>query len=101
MWARSSKGTVWMGAVGLALLTLAGESRPQQPGPVLQAEVDKLGDRLPTGAIQRIGTARFRHGSNIQCLAYSPDGKTLAAGGGNDVVRLWDATSGKLIRTLP
>jgi WD40 repeat protein len=90
-----------MGAVGLALLTLAGESRPQQPGPVLQAEVDKLGDRLPTGAIQRIGTARFRHGSNIQCLAYSPDGKTLAAGGGNDVVRLWDATSGKLIRTLP
>jgi WD40 repeat protein len=33
-------------------------------------------------------------------LAYSPNGRILAAGGGDDPVRLWDADTGKEIRTL-
>jgi WD40 repeat protein len=33
-------------------------------------------------------------------LAYSPNGRILAAGGGNDPVRLWDTDTGKEIRTL-
>jgi WD40 repeat protein len=66
-----------------------------------QPGVDAHGDPLPRGALQRIGTVRFRHSSPVQALAYSPDGKILAAGGSHDPVRLWDAHSGEELRQLP
>ncbi len=87
---------------GAALLACApwgaGAQQPPapQPGPP-----DAHGDPLPSAAaLQRFGTVRFRHGDKILCLAYSPDGKILAAGGGTDPVRLWDAETGKPIRVL-
>src|SRR5438309_9771634 len=55
---------------------------------------------LPARAMHRFGTTKLRHGSRIQCLAYSHDGQVLAAGGGNDPVRLWNPKTGDLIRTL-
>jgi WD40 repeat protein len=62
---------------------------------------DAQGDPLPhKDAIKRLGTVRFRTGDGILSLAYSPDGKYLASGGRNDVVRLWDATTGQLMRTF-
>lgn len=38
----------------------------------------------------------------VQSLAFNPDGSLLATGGAyqNSLVRLWDATSGELLRTL-
>ena len=45
-------------------------------------------------AFQRFGTTRLRHASQIACLAFSPNSKLLAAGGGNDVVHLWNAETG-------
>ena len=42
----------------------------------------------------------MRHGGEIKCLAFSPDGKLLASGGPFDPVRLWDVNTGQHIRTL-
>jgi WD40 repeat protein len=57
-------------------------------------------ESLPKGALQRIGAARFRTGDGILSLAYSADGKYLASGGRNDVVRLWNAETGQLVRVF-
>jgi WD40 repeat protein len=48
---------------------------------------------LPPGAIVRLGETRFRHGNAVHCLAFSPDGKVLACGGGG--LTLWGVATGK------
>jgi len=53
---------------------------------------------IPPGAITRFGTSKFRHGSRILRLVYSPNGRILAAGGGDDPVRLWDTDTGQELR---
>lgn len=55
---------------------------------------------LPARSFQRFGTTKLRHGSRILCLAYANDGQILAAGGGNDPVRLWNPKTGEVIREL-
>jgi WD40 repeat protein len=60
-----------------------------------EPHVDRHGDPLPAGAIARLGTVRFRHAGRAVALAYSPDGKTLAAAGGDCSLVFWDAESGQ------
>ena len=50
-----------------------------------QGRIDALGDSLPDGAIARVGTTRMRHFSlpyklcfGIGCIAWLPDGKSIA-----------------------
>ena len=62
-----------------------------------QAAEDRLGDPLPEGAIQRLGTLRLRYGS-IGDLAYLPDGRALVAVGQN--LDIWDMSTGEKLETL-
>ncbi|MBZ0189038.1 MAG: WD40 repeat domain-containing protein, partial [Candidatus Obscuribacterales bacterium] len=47
------------------------------------------------------GYTVFRgHSDTIWCLAFSPNGKLLASGSGDHLIRLWNVTSGKQLRTF-
>ncbi|WP_116210840.1 WD40 repeat domain-containing serine/threonine protein kinase [Streptomyces olivoreticuli] len=39
------------------------------------------------------------HTSEIECLAFAPDGKTLASGSYDNTVRLWDVATGRTLTT--
>jgi WD40 repeat protein len=75
----------------VTLSSARGEDRPR---------VDRLGDPLPAGALLRLGSIRLRHEIHINCLAFSPDGKTLASGHSANTITLWDPATGKEIRRL-
>jgi len=59
------------------------------------ARMDCFGDPLPTEAVARLGTLRFRHGGAVRCIAYSADGKLLASAGNDHTIRIWEAKTGK------
>jgi RNA polymerase sigma factor (sigma-70 family) len=40
------------------------------------------------------------HGDEITCVDLSPDGALVATGGGDRQLKLWDASSGQLIKTI-
>jgi WD40 repeat protein len=57
--------------------------------------VDRHGDPLPAGALARLGTTRLRHRDIVTNVAWSPDGKLVAAAGQGDSLYLWDPGTGK------
>jgi WD40 repeat protein len=65
-----------------------------------EGTADDQSHTLPPGALKRLGTIRWRTGSRILCAAYSPDGKILVTGCGDDPVRLWDAKTGLVLRQI-
>ena len=40
------------------------------------------------------------HAADVRCVVFSPDGKKIATGAGDNTARIWDAQSGKTILTL-
>ncbi|MHB1422290.1 MAG: sigma-70 family RNA polymerase sigma factor [Gemmataceae bacterium] len=64
------------------------------------APTDLYGDPLPSGAIARLGTVRFRHGGSRHFdVLVSPDGGTLISAGGRSI-EMWDVQSGRRRRQI-
>jgi RNA polymerase sigma factor (sigma-70 family) len=79
----------------------AARPAPAAPGPD-RPRTDRHGDPLPPGAVARLGTVRFRQdGWGLEGLAFVGDGKTLlTATSQGHALRLWDARTGRLLRTI-
>jgi WD40 repeat protein len=99
------RNVVWrtFGIIGLTTALMSGRAQ-WSPNRVYGAEEperrDQYGDPLPKDALVRLGTIRFRVEGYISSIAFSPDGKLLAAGDSEGLVYLWESATGKLIRRL-
>src|SRR5260370_25890429 len=82
--------------VELVLCGVRGGERAlgQVAAPAAQVQV---GEALPPDALRRLGSERLSHQGTVFCTAFSPDGKTLASGGGyyDATIRLWNPATGK------
>jgi WD40 repeat protein len=68
------------------------------PFTVVIAADGKATGQTPEGEFLR---STFRgHSGEVRCVAISPDGKTIASGGGGNTLRFWDVASGKEQATL-
>jgi WD40 repeat protein len=63
-----------------------------------QPRADEQGDGLPAGALRRLGTLRWHHGTGIYFVAILPDNKAVLTASRDHVIRLWDLPTGKEIR---
>src|SRR5262245_8476241 len=69
-------------------------------GPAATAGPDTAGDPLPEGALARMGSARWPHGTAVGFVAFLPDNKTVLSVSTDGVVHLWDRTTGKEQRSF-
>lgn len=88
----------YLAVAGLGVLHSADPAEKATEVKEVAARADLHGDALPAGAVQRLGTVRFRY--RATAIDVSPDGKLLAAGGADNQIRLFDAETGKEVRRL-
>jgi RNA polymerase sigma factor (sigma-70 family) len=87
-----------LGTGATLLLQAAPHAAPQQPPEARLSAAEVPGERLPNGALVRMGSTRLRHGDAVSFAAYTPDGKALLTMGRDRTVRLWDLASGTQVR---
>jgi WD40 repeat protein len=65
-------------------------------------------DALGTGSVSLIDTARgtlalppLQHPAPVSCVAFSSDGRMFATGSGDGHARVWDTSTGLLVRDIP
>jgi RNA polymerase sigma factor (sigma-70 family) len=90
--------TAMLGTGATMLLRAAPQDAPQQPPEARPNRAEITDDRLPHGAVARLGSRRLRHGDAVSFAAYTPDGKGLVTAGRDKMVRLWDLATGQEIR---
>src|SRR5208337_1552326 len=54
----------------------------------------------PSGLVAVIGDQRLRHWGKARSVAFSTDGKLVASGGDDYVIRIWDAATGVQQRAI-
>lgn len=59
---------------------------------------DRHGEPLPPCAVARLGSMRLRHPESVISAVFSRDGRSLLTIDLYSTVRLWDSSTGKLIR---
>jgi WD40 repeat protein len=90
------KTGLWVLLAGATLAWSVANLSGKAPAP---ADLEQ--DKLPPGAVARIGDARLTHGGEVECLAFAPDGKTLASSGMRDgMLRVWNVDTGREKRRL-
>ncbi len=70
---------------------------------VMQLEspvLDQFGDKLPRGAIARLGTIRWRHSDYCRRVAFVGNGESLVTAGFDGAVNHWEVPSGRKLRTF-
>jgi RNA polymerase sigma factor (sigma-70 family) len=83
--------------------------RPERPAPApgkepepkaaaKAARLDRSGDPLPSEALARMGTLRFRQPSGVASVVFLHDGKSLLSGSVDGQFRLWETVTGKELR---
>src|SRR5262245_23960436 len=84
----------------LALLALVMVSPARQEASQPPPRAEPSGQSLPHGAIRRLGVLPYRADGPIACMAFSPDGKTIATGGYSGDIYVWDSTTGNRLRRI-
>src|SRR5262249_30526491 len=79
------------------------EEPPAVAQPAEQADLrpDRADEPLPRGAVARLGSMAFRHGTLVwpESLTFAPDGKTLISTG-HGWIRRWDLATGRALVNL-
>src|SRR5439155_8443894 len=70
-------------------------ARDRLPAAVRAAVGDGDPGQVPAELVGVFGDARLTHWSHVNCVALSRDGRTIASGGMDNAVRLWDAATGE------
>src|SRR5262249_33817619 len=75
---------------------------PRGPLPPLPPLEPDLPDATPAppGVLARLGPPKAYFAITVYAVAFSPDGKTLAAASSDKVLRLWEVATGKELRQL-
>jgi RNA polymerase sigma factor (sigma-70 family) len=73
------------------------QAQPAKEPPA--ARTDRFGDRLPAGALQRLGSVRLRHKASVHSTTFAAEGRVLITAG-DSAVRFWNPATGQEIHHL-